>query len=100
MYIRSLSIYPLDLDRNISMTAADENRLEEICEKLDIPRRELMEKPYIMDVSYTGGTNVSGGQWQRVALARALMRESELYLFDEPTARVGSGIGSRGIFTF
>lgn len=78
--------YPLDLDRNISMTPVDEKRVEELCGKLDIPRSELMEKPYIMDVSYTGGTNVSGGQWQRVALARALTREGELYLFDEPTA--------------
>lgn len=78
--------YPLDLDRNISITPPEEKRLAEVCEKLNIPREELMEKPYIMDVSYTNGTNVSGGQWQRVALARALIRESELYLFDEPTA--------------
>ena len=34
------------------------------------------------------GIDLSGGQWQRIAIARALMRlsQSELLIFDEPTA--------------
>ena len=30
-----------------------------------------------------GGTNVSGGQRQRLSIARALVREAEIYLFDD-----------------
>lgn len=37
--------------------------------------------------SWTGGTEVSGGQWQKLALSRAMMRELPLLLLlDEPTA--------------
>ena len=40
---------------------------------------------------YTGGTDLSGGQWQRVALARAIcavQRGAGVVLLDEPTAQL------------
>jgi ATP-binding cassette subfamily B protein len=33
-----------------------------------------------------GGNNLSGGQGQRISLARAFLRNSSIYIFDEPTA--------------
>jgi ATP-binding cassette subfamily B protein len=37
--------------------------------------------------SFTGGQDLSGGQWQRLALARGMMRDVPLLLIlDEPTA--------------
>jgi len=41
--------------------------------------------------SYTGGTDLSGGQWQRVALARALAAVqlgAGVVILDEPTAQL------------
>ncbi|MDB5035854.1 MAG: transport protein [Chlorobi bacterium] len=35
---------------------------------------------------FTGGVDLSGGEWQKVALARAYMRESQVLILDEPTA--------------
>lgn len=32
------------------------------------------------------GRDLSGGQWQRLAIARALLRDAEVFIFDEPTA--------------
>lgn len=35
---------------------------------------------------FSGGTELSGGQWQRVAISRAFMRAAPLVVLDEPTA--------------
>ncbi|HEU5035700.1 MAG TPA: ABC transporter ATP-binding protein [Nocardioides sp.] len=35
---------------------------------------------------FTGGTDLSGGQWQRVALARSFYRDAPLVILDEPSA--------------
>jgi ATP-binding cassette, subfamily B, bacterial len=49
---------------------------------------ERLEKGYDTQLGkwFTGGTDLSSGQWQRIALARALFRKSTLLLLDEPTS--------------
>jgi ATP-binding cassette, subfamily B, bacterial len=51
----------------------------------------LAELDTVLARGYTGGTDLSGGQWQRVALARALcavQMGAGLVLLDEPTAQL------------
>lgn len=40
----------------------------------------------ILSRMFSGGHDLSGGQWQRVALARSFYRDAPLVILDEPTA--------------
>ncbi len=42
----------------------------------------------ILDKSYKGGAEPSGGQWQRIALARAFYRQASVMILDEPTSAI------------
>lgn len=42
----------------------------------------------VLDPSYKGGTELSGGQWQRVALARSFYLAPNVLILDEPTSAI------------
>ncbi|MEL7502313.1 MAG: ABC transporter ATP-binding protein [Cyanobacteria bacterium J06554_6] len=42
----------------------------------------------VLGKMFTGGVDLSGGQWQKIGLARAFMGEAQILILDEPTAAV------------
>jgi ABC-type multidrug transport system fused ATPase/permease subunit len=67
----------LDASREEIYTAVEKAGLSEFIDSL----------PSGLDTVLTeNGANLSGGQRQRISLARSLLKESPIYIFDEPTA--------------
>jgi ATP-binding cassette subfamily B protein len=63
--------------------AADEDRLRRAAETAQAAEFVgALQEGYAAPVSQ-GGSNFSGGQKQRLSIARALVREPEIYLFDD-----------------
>ena len=64
----------------------DDATQEEIEHAAKIAQADLfiieMEKKYDSEVSQ-GGANLSGGQKQRLAIARAIIRDADIYIFDD-----------------
>ena len=42
----------------------------------------------ILGKMFSGGVELSGGQWQKIGLARAFMTDAQILILDEPTAAV------------
>ncbi len=42
----------------------------------------------VLGKMFTGGVDLSGGQWQKIGLARAFMSPAQVLILDEPTAAV------------
>jgi ATP-binding cassette subfamily B protein len=90
---QDFSHWPFTARENIAIgrpgLADPESRLEEAAEAsgADAVFARLPKGPdTLLDASYKGGTELSGGQWQRIAVARGLYRDADLLICDEPTA--------------
>jgi ATP-binding cassette subfamily B protein len=64
------------------LAAIKKAKLEALIDKLPQKGKTLLSR------EFTGGVDLSGGQWQRVAIARAFMGEKPLLILDEPTSQM------------
>lgn len=79
----------LPMRNNVAPAGAPDNVIYSALEAAGA--QNLASLDTILARGYTGGTDLSGGQWQRVALARALASVklgAGLVLLDEPTAQL------------
>ncbi len=60
--------------------SAHKSLASEVIEELPDGYEQLLGK------RFSGGVDLSGGQWQKIALGRAYMRDAQLLILDEPTS--------------
>jgi ATP-binding cassette subfamily B protein len=75
-------------------TAAAKAGAQEIIERLPKKYETYLDKRFGL------GEELSGGEWQKIALARAFMRESPIFILDEPTASLDAFAESEVYRTF
>lgn len=81
--------YELPMRDNVSPMGAPDDVISRSLQEAGA--EALAELDTILSRSYSGGTDLSGGQWQRVALARALCAlrvGAGVVILDEPTAQL------------
>lgn len=60
--------------------SANQSLADRVIEKLPEKYDQMLGR------RFTGGVDLSGGEWQKIALGRAYMRDTQLLILDEPTA--------------
>ena len=90
---QDIYLLPTSIERNITLTdKADQQRLQKVLElsglqkKVDIlPEKE---KTVLVKSVLEEAIDLSGGEIQKLALARALYKGGEIFVLDEPTAKL------------
>jgi ATP-binding cassette subfamily B protein len=67
-------------DRERIERAAEFSGAAEVAARLENGLHQMLGR------RFSGGVDLSGGEWQKVALSRAYMRDAQLLILDEPTA--------------
>lgn len=86
---QKISILSENVKVNISLEfneeRIDNNRILEVLKIVNL-QKQLMSR--LNQKLNEDGRNLSGGQLQRIGIARALYRDSQIVIFDEPTANL------------
>ncbi|KAF1297321.1 ABC transporter ATP-binding protein [Enterococcus sp. JM4C] len=83
-------LYPKTIKENLLLgnPEASEEMLWQTLEQVQLTSFVRQLPQQLDEVLYENGDNLSGGQRQRLLLARALLKETEIYIFDEITSGV------------
>lgn len=87
--------YALNVDDNIGFGNLEHRTHESLIHQAaqDAGATEIidgLEQGYktVLGKMFSGGVDLSGGQWQKIGLARAFMSDAQILILDEPTAAV------------
>ncbi|WFU07926.1 sn-glycerol-3-phosphate ABC transporter ATP-binding protein UgpC [Rhizobium sp. CB3090] len=93
MVFQSYALYPhMTVRDNMSFGLRNiKTPKAEIAKRIDAAAK-ILEMPHLLD---RRPSELSGGQRQRVAIGRAIVREPEVFLFDEPLSNLDAGLRTR-----
>ena len=92
MVFQSYALYPqMTVERNLSFGLRVSGMKKEEIEKRVARAAEILQIEALLDRK---PANLSGGQRQRVAIGRALVRDVDVFLFDEPLSNLDAKLRS------
>ncbi|RKN50426.1 ABC transporter ATP-binding protein [Micromonospora endolithica] len=85
--------WPFTAATNIAIgdttTVAEQDRIEQAASRA-VAHDMIAELPHgyetLLDRTFAGGQDLSGGQWQRITAARGFLRDADLLIMDEPSS--------------